>query len=468
LLASLVEENKPLTTSDLWSATTRTKDDEATRTTFPDYSDVDFSRYLRPVDDTNPMHRLWSDGRWLKAYLAHGCYWHSCAFCDVTLDYIRSFLPVVDIRGLFLHLKDQAEKTGVRGVHFVDEAAPPSSLVQFALANREAGLPLNFWGNIRFDKAFTPDAAAILAAGGLMGVSAGIEVATEKGLARLGKGLSLADIVRCCAAFKEAGILVHAYLIYGYWDQDEQEIIDSAEIVRQFFSEGLLDSAFWHKFVLTRHSRLYAEKEKGLHPGLKIKDKVQDAEMPPNCFALNDLSFEGEKKFDKYTGPLDRLLAAWLAGDAEAPVEKAFPFKVKAPSVPAGMVRGLLDAYARDRNRERSDLPTSSPEALPGGEGGLSDSSRVVFLGSRPYTADGGFVWRWRLTEHRLKAAGAAGKAVVRLIAEAVPGTGFEAGAFYSRLEAILGKAEAVRAWKVLRKGGLSLHGLPFDVYLSL
>jgi hypothetical protein len=96
-------------------------DDDAARTVFPDYSGVDFSRYIRPVDDANPMHRLWSDGRWLKAYTAHGCYWHNCAFCDTGLDYIRRYLPV-DVDALFRHLTAQAEKTGARGVHLVDEA----------------------------------------------------------------------------------------------------------------------------------------------------------------------------------------------------------------------------------------------------------------------------------------------------------------------------------------------------------
>ncbi|MDR1128786.1 MAG: radical SAM protein, partial [Treponema sp.] len=234
------------------------KEREAARTVFPDYTGTDFSRYCYPVDDVNPMHRLWSDGHWLKAYLAYGCYWHACAFCDVTLDYIRDFVPA-DPDALFAHLLDQAEKTGVRGIHFVDEAAPASSLLRFAELNRAAGLPLVFWGNIRFEKDYTPDAAAILAAGGLLGVSAGLEVATESGFKRIGKGITLKEVVRSCAAFKEQGILTHAYLIYGYWDEDGQEIIDSAEITRQLFEAGLLDSAFWHQFVLSCHSRLYAE-----------------------------------------------------------------------------------------------------------------------------------------------------------------------------------------------------------------
>jgi hypothetical protein len=279
--------------------------DDAAKNIFPDYTGVDFSRYLFPVDDENPMHRLWSDGHWLKAYLAHGCYWHSCVFCDTSLDYIKEFLPV-DPKALFLHLLEQAVKTGCCGVHLVDEAAPPSLLLRLALLNREAGLPLVFWGNIRLEKYFSPDAAAILAAGGLVGISTGIEVPTASGLKRMHKGVTLNEMVSACAAFKEAGILVHGYLIYGYWDQDEKEIIDAAEIVRQFFEQGLLDSAFWHKFTLGCHSRLCVEKAQGLHPELQIF-------YPENePFAQNNLSFKGETKYDKYAEPLETLLSSWM------------------------------------------------------------------------------------------------------------------------------------------------------------
>jgi len=365
--------------------------DEAARTVFPDYSGVNFSQYLYPVDDANAMHRLWSDGHWLKAYLAHGCYWHSCSFCDVSLDYIRNFIPV-DPEALFPHLREQAEKTGCRGIHFVDEAAPPSSLLKFSLLNREAALPLTFWGNIRLEKDFDPDAAAILASGGLVGVSTGLEVITDEGLRRMGKGATLRDLVRSCAAFKEAGILVHGYLIYGYWDQDEEEITNSAEIVRQFFSHGLLDSAFWHKFILTRHSRLYAEKERGLHPGLRIRAFQDDS------FALNDLSFEGEERFDKYSEPLEKLLSAWMAGYGLEPgsVAAAFPFKVRAPTVAPDLVQGLLDEYAGDKIREQERIPEMGTD---------DETSRLVFLGSRPMPQSRGknISWRWRLEEHILK-----------------------------------------------------------------
>ncbi|AEF80093.1 B12-binding domain-containing radical SAM protein [Leadbettera azotonutricia] len=440
------------------STNTKCIDDDAVAKVFPDYTGVDFFRYLCPVDDANAMHRLWSDGRWIKAYLAHGCYWHSCSFCDVTLDYIKHFIPV-DVEALFHHLVDQANNTGIRGVHLVDEAAPVQSLLKLALLNREAGLPLNFWGNIRFEKAFTPDIAAMLALGGLTGVSAGIEVATEAGLRRLGKGIELKDIVKACAAFKEAGILTHAYLIFGYWDEDEQEIIDSAEILRQFFANGLLDSAFWHKFTLTRHSRIYAEKQRGLHPKLKISGD----EEYPNRFALNDLSFEGEDKFAKYSEPLDSLLSSWMAhginpSDTQSPVMAGFPFKVKKPSVPPDLVQALLDEYALGRNMEREALPENITEN--------SGKARVIFLGSQPMlnVERNTLKWRWRLADHELKlprntGASADGAKIidslVNLLETASCGEGIKTQKFYEGLECIPG-LNAAQTWRQLRQSGLA------------
>jgi radical SAM superfamily enzyme YgiQ (UPF0313 family) len=410
-------------------------DDQAALTVFPDYRGVDFSRYICPVDDLNPMHRLWTDGRWLKAYLAHGCYWAQCTFCDTTLDYIRSYRKP-DPAALYRHLRDQADHTGVRGIHLVDEAAPPASLLRLALLNlADRGPPLSFWGNIRFEPAFTPDTAAILAAGGLTGVSGGIEVAAEAAFKRMHKGLSLDILVRCCAAFKEAGILIHAYLIYGYWDQDEQELIDSAEVLRQCFAEGLLDSAFWHPFVLTRHSGLYAAPPPGLNPIL-----------PPDSaprFALNDLSFTGEARFRPYGEALDHLLARWTAGDTSSPVTSAFPFKVPPPAVAPRLVAELTGAYAADRDRERRAPPP------PGG--------RVIFLGSRPLPWKGPgrteLRWHWRRREHRLPLGPAA--APLAQILEALSREPSPGQDLYARLSGLLGPA-APGAWNILREGGLA------------
>lgn len=269
----------------------------------PDYEGCDFSSYLRVVDSPNPMHRLWNDTPWLKYRLAYGCYWRRCAFCDTELDYIKRYRPV-KLEPLLMAADLAASRTGLYGIHFTDEAMPAAQVLAFARLNRGRRRPFTFWGNARFDRSWTEKTVAEAAEGGLIAVSGGIEIATGRGLEIVDKGFGLAELMRSLAAFKRSGVLVHAYLIYGFPGQAEQDIADSAETVRVLLAEGLIDSAFWHKFVLTRHSRLYARWEKGEVEGL-------EPVVPPSRFAVNDLRFKGEAAFDRWTAPLDAALAAW-------------------------------------------------------------------------------------------------------------------------------------------------------------
>ena len=57
----------------------------------PTWDGLPLDRYLSLLDMLNPMHRLWSDGRWNKLTVAHGCYWKKCSFCDISLDYIARY-----------------------------------------------------------------------------------------------------------------------------------------------------------------------------------------------------------------------------------------------------------------------------------------------------------------------------------------------------------------------------------------
>lgn len=323
------------------------QEDELTSSIIPDFSDIDFRLYPRMIDDINPMQRMWSDGAWVKAYLAHGCYWHKCAFCDTTLDYVHSY-KMTKINELFEGLNRQCREKGVRGIHFVDEAMPPSAIKQFAALNSKQDVPLTFWGNVRFERIYTRDAAELFAFGGLAGVSGGIEIATGSGLDEINKGTDLDSIVSACCAFKEAGILVHAYMIFGYWKETPQDLINSMETLRQFYQAGLLDSSFWHKFTLTRHSRVYDEYKKGLHKELHPLE-IKDAGL----FAKNALHFEGEEKSEKYSYGLNAALQSWMHGEKlHTPVNRWFDFKTPQPTVPANLIEKSIARYEKERDRQ--------------------------------------------------------------------------------------------------------------------
>ena len=321
-------------------------ENQITMNLIPDFSDIDFSIYPRMADDTNPMHRLWNDGAWIKAYLAHGCYWHKCAFCDTNLDYIKNY-KLTNVSNLYDGLYRQALEHKIYGIHFVDEAAPPVALVQFARKNIYASPKLSFWGNIRFEKTFSRDITDFLSAAGLIGVSGGIEIATGQGLDSINKGIEIESIVASCCAFKESGILVHAYMIYGYWNQNEQDIINSMETLRQFFKNGLLDSSFWHKFVLTRNSTVYQDY-------LKNPEKYSLKPIEPKekaVFANNELHFEGENKFNKYGPSLDAALEAWMHGEKlNTPVVNWFNFKVCHPTVDKNFILKAIEKYEKNKN----------------------------------------------------------------------------------------------------------------------
>lgn len=312
----------------------------------PDYSDIDFSKYARMADDTNPMQRIWSDGSWLKAYLAHGCYWHRCAFCDVTLDYVKSY-QMTNIKNLFNGLYSQCMQKNIRGIHFVDEAMPPVAMVKFAKENIEKESPLAWWGNVRFEKTYSYQMAQILSAGGLMGVSGGIEIATGSGLDKISKGTDLESIVSACCAFKEAGILIHAYMIYGYYGETEQDTINSMETLRQLFATGLIDSCFWHKFVLTRHSRIYSEWLQGMH-----KDLVP-SEDKSGIFAKNGMHFKGENRLAKFGEGLNNALQHWMHGEKlNSPLSQWFDFNVPKPTVPKNLVEQAVEKYEKRKAKE--------------------------------------------------------------------------------------------------------------------
>ncbi len=248
----------------------------------PTYTGLSLDRYLSIVDMPNPMHRLWSETRWNKLTVAHGCYWKKCSFCDLSLDYIGRYDPLA-ANALCDRIESLIAETGTRGFHFVDEAAPPAGLKALSEALIARRIEIAWWGNIRFEKTFTPKLCALLAQAGCIAVSGGLEVASNRLLSLMKKGVTVEQVARVTRAFTEAGIKVHAYLMYGFPSQNLQETIDSLEMVRQLFAEGCLDSAFWHRFSATAHSPVGLEPERY---GIRLLP------MPEATFARNDLAFE--------------------------------------------------------------------------------------------------------------------------------------------------------------------------------
>ena len=247
----------------------------------PTWDGLPLDRYLSLLDMLNPMHRLWSDARWNKLTVAHGCYWKKCSFCDVSLDYISRY-EAVAATTLVDRIEAIIAETGQTGFHFVDEAAPPKALKALAAELHKRNRAISWWGNIRFEKSFTPELCAELADSGCIAVSGGLEVASDRLLKLMQKGVSVDQVARVTHAFTEAGILVHAYLMYGFPTQTVQDTVDALEYVRQLFAANCIQSGFFHRFACTVHSPV------GLHPG---QFGVRLKPLAKVSFAKNDVGF---------------------------------------------------------------------------------------------------------------------------------------------------------------------------------
>jgi hypothetical protein len=284
------------------------------------------------AESPNPMHRLWSERHWLKLALAHGCYWHRCTFCDTCLDTIARFDPA-DAKTVVGWMEVAMAQTGERSFHFVDEAAPPALLAAVARRILDRGLQVEWWTNIRFERHFTPALADLLARSGCLAVTGGLECATDRLLALLRKGFDLAQATRVMAAFARAGVLVHAYLMYGYPTQTAQETVDALELVRQLFAAGFLDSAYWHRFALTVHSPAFRQANK---LGIRILD------TPPTNFARNEVPFcepGGEDPAPRAAG-LRRAVYNFMHGvGLRADVRSWFDLPVPRPKLARSFVR---------------------------------------------------------------------------------------------------------------------------------
>lgn len=324
----------------------------------PDYSDFYLDQYISALEVINPMHSLWSDGRWNKLTMAHGCYWGKCTFCDISLDYIKNYEPIAASL-LCDRMEEMIAQTGQNGFHFVDEAAPPALMRALALEIIRRKLIVSWWANIRFEKSFTRDLCLLLKASGCIAVSGGLEVASDRLLALIQKGITVAQVAQVNKHFTEAGIMVHAYLMYGFPTQTAQETIDSLEMVRQFFEAGVLQSAFWHLFTMTAHSPV------GLHPEKFGVQKVSDR---IGTFANNDIQHIDPSGADheSFSFGLKKSLLNYMHGACfDYPLQKWFEHKVPKTSIAPDYIIKAIDEV----------------EILH-----ANGNTKIIFLGTQPKT----------------------------------------------------------------------------------
>lgn len=286
----------------------------------PSYEGLLQNNYINMIELTNPMHALWSNGKWNKLMLAHGCYWGKCAFCDGALDYVKRF-DQAPVELIVDRMEAVIAQTGQTGFHFVDEAAPPALLRKLAEEIIRRKLTVSYWTNVRFEKSYTPELCYLLAQSGCIAISGGLEVASPRILKMINKGITVESASESMRNFTEAGIMTHAYLMYGFPTETARETIDSLEVVRNLFANGWIQSAFWHRYAMTIHS------PSGICPeSVGAKHVVQ----PLAPFANNEIPFTTSQEIDLdfYGKGLNLATYNYMQGAGyDIPVKKWFNSK---------------------------------------------------------------------------------------------------------------------------------------------
>ncbi len=321
----------------------------------PDYSDLLLDKYISVIEIANPMHSLWCDGRWNKLTMAHGCYWGKCTFCDISLDYIKLYEPI-HAKTLVDRMEELIAQTGENGFHFVDEAAPPALMREVALEILRRKLVVSWWTNIRFEKSFTADLTYLLKESGCIAVSGGLEVASDRLLNLIKKGVTVEQVAQVTRNFTESGIMVHAYLMYGYPTQTIQETIDSLEMVRQMFELGIIQSGFWHQFAMTAHSPV----------GMNPDEFGVIPEQNEITFANNDIHFIDKTGIDhnKFSFGLKKSLFNFMHGIClDYPLQDWFEFKIPKTNI--------LPDYIATCLEKEPDFNTKP-------------STKIIWLGGKP------------------------------------------------------------------------------------
>jgi hypothetical protein len=322
----------------------------------PDYSDLLLDKYISVIEIVNPMHRMWSDGRWNKLTMAHGCYWGKCTFCDISLDYIKVYEPIA-ANLLCDRMEEMIVQTGQNGFHYVDEAAPPALMRTLALEILRRKLAVTWWTNIRFEKSFTGDLCLLLKASGCIAVSGGLEVASDRLLQLIDKGVTVEQVAKVTRNFTEAGIMVHAYLMYGYPTQTVQETVDSLEMVRQLFEVGVLQSGFWHQFAMTAHSPV------GMYPE---KFGVVKETETIGTFANNDINYVDKTGIDhdQFSFGLKKSLFNFMHGICfDYELQEWFDFKIPKTKIHPDFISNALE--------EEEDF-------------NIRPTAKIVWLGGKP------------------------------------------------------------------------------------
>jgi radical SAM superfamily enzyme YgiQ (UPF0313 family) len=203
-----------------------------------------------PDFDGLPLDRYLSPDLVLPLLVAHGCYHGKCGFCSV--GYGEPTYYQLEAEKLVEQMLTLHRRYGARHIFFADEAMTARNLRVMSAALEAQGSPIHWCGCARFDGAFNRDLLERMARGGCRMVLFGLETASERMVAHMEKGVTMANVQRILNDSAAAGIWNHTFFFFGF----PTETLDDAQETVNFVyaNRDLIHSASPGSFVLERYA----------------------------------------------------------------------------------------------------------------------------------------------------------------------------------------------------------------------
>ena len=112
------------------------------------------------------------------------------------------------------HTREVGDGYGIRDFTLADNLVSPAVLKQLCNLNIDRSLGITWDSMARFENAYTPSFCRLLRRGGCTRLDLGLETASDDGLRRIHKGITMKTVVRNLEDLRRAGIRTKVFVIH--------------------------------------------------------------------------------------------------------------------------------------------------------------------------------------------------------------------------------------------------------------
>jgi hypothetical protein len=287
-----------------------------------------------------------------------GCYHRKCAFCAVSLSFMKGFRSrsaakvLADIRKL-------REEHDARFFFFADDATTPKRCREIAAWSQGSRTPFYWMTEVRYEKNFSAEVLRDLYKGGCLSLIFGNESGNQRILDLMNKKTELRENIRIIHDASRAGISLNLQNFIGFPGETREEADDTINMLVSHRDH--ISSCSLSEFQLQKHSPVFQ------NPSAFGVDTIQqcnpDSLVPRYLFSCRD--------------GIGREELPALVDAAKTRLSKHYPLQGTFLGMP-GSHQLLYHKYFGERKFEISIAPGYNPRAVNGNQLRLSKTVRIA------------------------------------------------------------------------------------------